>query len=309
MQRRTNLAGCDKFDKAKTPSAQRQMSSRTTGSTASVICESKKPREVSGSTFKLISNSIPIQRPACGRGRVVCSFGQQTVREPRCCIAATIRQIGAVGKRRLHAFACSCGMWNAWTSGRCRGAQIATSNANLDSFGDRGPLLRWLVFTGLCVFAFVLLWRFGLIRLMVASDRTYLSSIIGLLYVAASMHCLWRTIMISREGDAARRGGTIIAAGSGGLDVDGDAVVVEGAGKLPPGLVSAHIHDLAVKARLQGPRRLDQTLLLRGLAGRLRGSNQFGAFASDTLMKLGLLGTIIGFIMMLAPIAGPSNPR
>ena len=181
---------------------------------------------------------------------------------------------------------------------------MATSNTNLDCFGDRGPLLRWLVFTGLCVFAFVLLWRFGLIRLMVASDRTYLSSIIGLLYVAASMHCLWRTIMISREGDAARRGGAIIAAGSGGLDVDGDAVVVEGAGKLPPGLVSAHIHDLAVKARLQGPRRLDQTLLLRGLAGRLRGSNQFGAFASDTLMKLGLLGTIIGFILMLAPIAG-----
>src|SRR3984893_3636506 len=194
-------------------------------------------------------------------------------------------------------------MWNARSQVGRRGAWMATSNANLDSFGDRGPLLRWLVFTGLCVFAFVLLWRFGLLRLMVASDRTYLSSIIGLLYVAASMHCLWRTIMISREGDAARRGGAIIAAGSGGLDVDGDAVVVEGAGKLPPGLVSAHIHDLAVKARLQGPRRLDQTLLLRGLAGRLRGSNQFGAFASDTLMKLGLLGTIIGFIMMLAPIA------
>jgi hypothetical protein len=54
----------------------------------------------------------------------------------------------------------------------CRGRLVATSNAYLDSFGDRGPLLRWLVFTGLCVFAFVLLWRFGLIRLMVASDRT-----------------------------------------------------------------------------------------------------------------------------------------
>jgi biopolymer transport protein ExbB/TolQ len=36
----------------------------------------------------------------------------------------------------------------------------------------------------------------------------------------------------------------------------------------------------------------------------LRGSNAIGAFASDTLMKLGLLGTIIGFIIMLAPIAG-----
>ena len=63
----------------------------------------------------------------------------------------------------------------------------------------------------------------------------------------------------------------MIAAGSGGLNVEGDAIIVDGAGKLPPCLVSAHIHDLAVKARLQGPRRLDQTLLLRGLAGRLRG--------------------------------------
>ena len=180
---------------------------------------------------------------------------------------------------------------------------MPTTNANLDSFGDRGPLLRWLVFTGLGVFAFVLLWRFGLIRQMIAGDRTYISSIIGLLYVAASMHCLWRTIMISREGDAARRGGAMIETGSG-LDLDGDAIVVEGAGRLPPCLVSAHIHDLAVKARLQGPRRLDQTLLLRGLADQLRGPNQLGSFASDSLMKLGLLGTIIGFIMMLAPIAG-----
>ena len=181
---------------------------------------------------------------------------------------------------------------------------MPTTNADIDSFGDRGPLLRWLVFTGLCIFAFILLWRFGLVRQMVASDRTYLSSIIGLLYVAASLHCLWRTIVISREGDAARRSGALIESGPGPLHLDGDAILVEGGGKLPPGLVSAHIHDLAVKARLQGPRRMDQTLLLRGLAGRLRGSNQFGAFASDTLMKLGLLGTIIGFIMMLAPIAG-----
>jgi MotA/TolQ/ExbB proton channel family len=181
---------------------------------------------------------------------------------------------------------------------------MPTTNVNLDSFDNRGPLLRWLIFTGLCVFAFVLLWRFGLIRQMVRSDRTYLSSIIGLLYVAASMHCLWRTIVISREGNAAHRGAALIAAGSGGLNLDGATVVIDGAGRLPPGLVASHIHDLAVKARLQGPRRLDQTLLLRGLAGRLRGSNQFGAFASDTLMKLGLLGTIIGFIMMLAPIAG-----
>ena len=36
----------------------------------------------------------------------------------------------------------------------------------------------------------------------------------------------------------------------------------------------------------------------------MRGPNQLGSFASDALMKLGLLGTIVGFILMLAPIAG-----
>src|SRR5258708_5489839 len=120
-------------------------------------------------------------------------------------------------------------MWNVRLSIECRGARMPTTKENLDTFGDRGPLLRWLVFTGLCVFAFVLLWRFGLLRQMVAGDRTYLSSIIALLYVAASLHCLWRTIVISREGDAARRVAALIAAGSGGLDVDSDAVIVEGA--------------------------------------------------------------------------------
>jgi hypothetical protein len=69
-------------------------------------------------------------------------------------------------------------------------------------------------------------------------------------------------------------------------------------------MVTDHIRSLATKARAQGGGRIDQTLLLRSLADRLRGSNGFGAFVSDTLMKLGLLGTIIGFIIMLAPIAG-----
>jgi biopolymer transport protein ExbB/TolQ len=45
-------------------------------------------------------------------------------------------------------------------------------------------------------------------------------------------------------------------------------------------------------------------LLLRGLADVLRRPHQLGAFAGDGLMKLGLLGTIVGFILMLAPIAG-----
>ena len=165
------------------------------------------------------------------------------------------------------------------------------------SAADRAPLLRWLIFTGATVFAAIVLWRYGLIRLMVASDRTYLSSLIALIYMGAWLHCLWRTIVVSREGDARRQAATRIE--SGGADF-----AAPDASALPDGLIADHIRDLALKARTQGRGRLDQTLLLRSLADRLRGSNGFGAFASDTLMKLGLLGTIIGFIIMLAPIAG-----
>jgi hypothetical protein len=162
------------------------------------------------------------------------------------------------------------------------------------------PLLAWLIFTGASLFAFVLLWYFGLIERMVASDHTYISSIIGLLYVASSLHCLWRILAVSREGAAALKTAEAVV-GNGGLL---DGAPRQGRDSLPAGLVAAHIHDLLAKAALQGAARLDQTLLLRVLADRLRGSNQFGTFASDTLMKLGLLGTIIGFIIMLAPIGG-----
>ena len=86
---------------------------------------------------------------------------------------------------------------------------------------------------------------------------------------------------------------------------DADVAALDPSAALPDGLIADHIRDLRLKARTQGRGRLDQTLLLlRSLADRLRGSNGFGAFASDTVMKLGLLGTIIGFIIMLAPIAG-----
>lgn len=167
---------------------------------------------------------------------------------------------------------------------------------------SRAPLLHWMIFTGVSVFAVVLLWHYGLIQMMVVSDRTQISSLIALLYIGASLHCLWRTLAVSREGDAAKQAASrIVAYGRRLALTDGDPELPSG---FPEGLVTSHIRNLVAKAKLQGASRLDQTLLLRSLAGQLRGSNHFGSFASDTLMKLGLLGTIIGFIMMLAPIAG-----
>jgi hypothetical protein len=178
-----------------------------------------------------------------------------------------------------------------------QGAAIAASG----SAPDRGALLLWMIFTGLSVFAAVLLWRYGLLHLMVTSDRTYISSVIAVLYIVTCVHCFLRTRAIAREGEVGQRCRAILASPDG-PDVLENALRAD-ATSLPKGLVTDHIRSLIEKAKAQAKGRIDQTLLLRSLADRLRGSNGFGAFASDTLMKLGLLGTIIGFIIMLAPIA------
>ena len=174
------------------------------------------------------------------------------------------------------------------------GAETAFSGRDTP---ERSVLLLWMIFTGLSVFAVFLLWRYGLIHLMVASDRTYISSLIAVLYLITCGHCFWRTRAIAREGDVARRCRAVLSAPDRAKALEADAR------GLPSGLVTDHIRSLVTKAKAQATGRLDQTLLLRTLADRLRGSNGFGAFVSDTLMKLGLLGTIVGFIIMLAPIA------
>jgi hypothetical protein len=169
---------------------------------------------------------------------------------------------------------------------------------------DYFPLLRWMIFTGVSLFGFALAWRYGLFQLMAAQDRSGLSVFICVLYVAVSGHCLACIIGISREINTAHRVRERVTNGVSTYRIDGRRVVTDNGAALPTGRVTDYIHNLVVKAEKQGPdRRLDQTLLLRGLADKLRSPMQFGAFAGDALLKLGLLGTIIGFILMLFPIA------
>jgi hypothetical protein len=126
--------------------------------------------------------------------------------------------------------------------------------------------------------------------------------------VVISAHCLVCITGISREINAAHRVREQVMNGVNTYRVDGRRVVADNGPALPMGRVTDYIHNLVVKAEKQGPdHRLDQTLLLRGLADKLRAPMQFGAFAGDTLLKLGLLGTIVGFILMLFPIASLDN--
>jgi MotA/TolQ/ExbB proton channel family len=180
--------------------------------------------------------------------------------------------------------------------------------ASATAVRDYYPLLRWMIFTGVTLFGFALAWHYGLFQLMTVQDRSGISIFICILYVAISAHCLVCTIGISREINTAHCVRERITKGVSTYRIAGRRVIADNGPALPMGRVTDYIHNLVVKAEKQGPdRRLDQTLLLRGLADKLRSPMQFGAFAGDALLKLGLLGTIVGFILMLLPIASLDN--
>jgi len=173
---------------------------------------------------------------------------------------------------------------------------------------DYFPLLRWMIFTGVTLFGFSLAWHYGLFQLMAAQDRSGISLFICILYIAISGHCLASIIAVSREINTAHRVRERVMNGVNSYRLEGRRVVTDNGVALPSGRVTHYIRNLVGKAEKQGrDRRLDQTLLLRGLADKLRSPMQFGAFAGDALLKLGLLGTIVGFILMLLPIASLDN--
>jgi len=166
--------------------------------------------------------------------------------------------------------------------------------------GDYLPLLRWLVLICLIAFGAVALWQLGLIRLMLDTDRTHVSSLILGLFALTTLHCLTQTWFVSREfiavrsfQDALRRDPDLIA----GVAADPNRVPQDS-------IIGRHVANLAAKARGQKGRRVDQTLLLRTLADRLRGREKLGLFVAEALLRLALLGTAVGFILMLIPIAG-----
>jgi biopolymer transport protein ExbB/TolQ len=178
-----------------------------------------------------------------------------------------------------------------------RTAPIALENL------DYGPLLRWLILNGLALFGLFVAWYLGLIQLMLQSDRSYISLVILLLYIVMTAHSFLEAVRVSWEMNAARRAADQVRSADGILAQVGDRLVTRDRFPLPPCLMTQHFFDLLTKARLQGHEKLDQTILLQSLAEHLKGRHRIGWFMANTLLKLGLLGTVIGFILMLSPIS------
>lgn len=133
-----------------------------------------------------------------------------------------------------------------------------------------------LILTGGLVFAGYLLWAQDFLSLLLASDKSYLSIIIISIFLLNSLIWLVRCRSLGK---------------------------IQKALEQPEHPVEDY---LKLQRDLLGETNAEHTmdqLSPERLADHLLNRHAFGYFISDLLLKLGLMGTMIGFILMLGPIA------
>jgi hypothetical protein len=158
-------------------------------------------------------------------------------------------------------------------------------------------MLLWMV----VAFAAGLAWSYGLLQRVWTADTSGISVGITLTFLVAAVQGSRHVLRLSRTLNH-------LAAVQQTIGRYGDVLQLSRLlmqnHELPRGRVADYISGLQTKARLSRTRvPLDQALLLESFEAELRQGHEFGWFVADLLLSLGLLGTVVGFILMLGPIA------
>ena len=172
------------------------------------------------------------------------------------------------------------------------------------SDGAYDALLRWVLYAALMCLSAVILWDYGLLQYLFSADTSRISVVIAALFLAFAIHSLWITLWMSREYRHALKAFETLAQTTGPLHLD-NGLIAQLSGKITPdGLVSDFFHTVT-KSLVDADS--DRQLLLQSFGASLRRRTKVGIYGTDLLYKLGMLGTMIGFVMMLNSMGDMKN--
>jgi hypothetical protein len=162
--------------------------------------------------------------------------------------------------------------------------------------GAYDSVMKWALFIALVTIGSIVSYEYGLLTYLFAADRSRITVVIAVLFVGFSAHCLWILIELSRE---YRRAMTWKA------DLAGRTSAPE-----PPagsGLIDSYVADV-IRSR-EHPSEVEGNahLLIMSLGASFRRRTKVGTYGSDLLYKLGMLGTMVGFVMMLNSMGDLAN--
>ena len=159
--------------------------------------------------------------------------------------------------------------------------------------------LKWLLQFSLMSFFIFFIYDQGLIVKIVSSDKSYITSLIILSFMAISMHCFYYTYIISGELNKAHIIKKSLLKENVKLRIIEGSLILTSKGEISDGIVCEYFKDL-IGLKKNGATSHAQ--ILDSYVKRTVGFYEFGWFCSDIMLKLGLIGTVIGFIIMLSSL-------
>ncbi len=166
--------------------------------------------------------------------------------------------------------------------------------------------LQWLIIALAVLFGFYLAWDLGMIATLLEYDKSYISSIIAAIFIITTVAAGFRVAFLSREIDRAQNIVIVLRDSCGDMELKDNGKVFSSGQQLP----SCLLHEQLYK-QLMRQRRSNQTggsrLMLESMEKDVSSNHDFGWFIADIMIKLGLLGTVIGFIIMLGSVTVIDN--
>lgn len=165
---------------------------------------------------------------------------------------------------------------------------------------------RWLILFGLLLAGAYVAVDLGLFDAVSSTDKSRISIIILAVFLLASLDAGRRAYRLGNE--------TRLAMALSARAREHCALFAHDDGQPvrfaePPARDSFAHHHLLLLANktLQHGTLCDQTLLLERLENTLGRGHETGWFLADLMIRLGLLGTVIGFIVMLGSVSSVSS--
>ncbi len=150
----------------------------------------------------------------------------------------------------------------------------------------------WLLIAAASVFAFFVAATSGGLAFVIEHDLTFISDAVMVIFLATTLFCGTRAWRLSRELMVVQR---MAARATDPLSPSDLAFQQQS-------WVASFLKQASLRSK---PESREQ--LINVLTDKVRGSHEIGWFITETMTKLGLLGTVIGFLVMLTALVGSNQ--
>lgn len=167
----------------------------------------------------------------------------------------------------------------------------------------------WVLIAGITMVVVYMATDLGFVWQVIEADRSRLCILIGGLFVGSTAHAAWHIIRVTHLIRQATAWLSISGQQDGkGPSENEDRQTAASQGE-PASFLGVFVDDV-IEARRNNEIRQNSepSLVLEIHADRLRAAVDIGWYLVDILIRLGLLGTIIGFILILGTLSSGPEP-